>query len=95
MDNGLNKIFSYEDMYSYNDESILFENCILKVDLGELKAGTAFSEIIVNLKTNKIKMNLDSTIYVVDFDVTPSVSSITVKINDSDFEDESDDDDSC
>jgi hypothetical protein len=84
----MDKVISYENMSIYSDTSILFECCELLCNLGELLQGSKYPEVLLNIKTGKLKFNDSENIHVVAFKVIPSSESITVS-NDSDFEEDS------
>ena len=83
-------IFDYTSMYTYNDDCMCYENVKMLVDVGSLKKGTCIDEVLLNLRTMRMKFNLGDKILSVEFDVV--LNNHTVIVNegcDSGFEDDS------
>jgi len=55
-------LFTFKDSYTYNDDSYAYIECTLLKDIGPLKAGSLVPEALINVKTSKIKLNVDDVL---------------------------------
>lgn len=85
-------IFTYSDGYNYNDDSYAFIECTLLKDVGTLKAGTLVPEALINVKSCKMKLNVEDKLYVVPFTFSINTDGITSKTTDDEDSDFDDDD---
>jgi hypothetical protein len=89
-------LFTYDTVYSYNDECMCYDTVTLTKPIGGFTAGSKFAEVLVNMHTRKFKFNTGDNIAVVQFNFDILEDTIVVKKeedSDSDFEDDTDADD--
>lgn len=84
-----NSLFTFDTLYSFNDESMCYDAATLMTPLLGFPTGKKFDEVLINLNTMKIKLNDGDKITCATFSLCVDEKSIVTKEGgDSDFEED-------
>ena len=80
-------------MFSHNDDCMCLDDVSFKTDIGSFKKGTKADEVLINLRTKKLKINCEDQLTIFSFAIVVQPDTETKVDEDSDFEDSEDSED--